>query len=174
MYSLKRQVNAIVILAHHASTDCGIIQIHSSLSLKKNDNNIQRLISKIIARLSVLLVCLTAFLIEKATCHTNVEEDWNLFIRICTEVNCTKGASQKARIALNKYLYAFKEPQTQYLAFSVSISFTGKFSIVTCVTYHFISSISCYEKFVPIVANLKVLNDFGVHFTTTSRPTCII
>ncbi|KAL7315613.1 hypothetical protein PS15m_004809 [Mucor circinelloides] len=74
--------------------------LKSSLSLKKNDNNIQRLI-------------------KKATCHTNVEEDWNLFIRICTEVNCTKGASQKARIALNKYLYAFKEPQTQYLAFSL-------------------------------------------------------
>lgn len=60
-------------------------------------------------------------LIEKATHHTNVDEDWDLFIKICTEVNCTKGASQKARIALSKYLSAFNEPQTQYLAFSVSI-----------------------------------------------------
>ncbi|KAL9552032.1 hypothetical protein MBANPS3_003977 [Mucor bainieri] len=73
--------------------------LKSSLSFK-NDNDVQRLI-------------------KKATHHTNVDEDWNLFIKICTEVNCTKGASQKARVALSKYLCAFNEPQTQYLALSL-------------------------------------------------------
>ncbi|CAO3653719.1 unnamed protein product [Mucor fragilis] len=74
--------------------------LKSSLSFKKNGQDVQRLI-------------------KKATHHTNVDEDWDLFIKICTEVNCTKGASQKARIALSKYLSAFNEPQTQYLAFSL-------------------------------------------------------
>ncbi|KAL0144023.1 hypothetical protein V8B55DRAFT_1482805 [Mucor lusitanicus] len=74
--------------------------LKNSLSFRRNDDDVQRLI-------------------KKATHHTNVDEDWNLFIKICTEVNCTKGANHKARIALSKYLCAFKEPQTQYLAFSL-------------------------------------------------------
>ncbi|GAN06407.1 hypothetical protein MAM1_0122d05889 [Mucor ambiguus] len=74
--------------------------LKSSLSFKKHNNDVQQLI-------------------KKATHYTNVDEDWNLFIKICTQINCTKGASEKARVALIKNLYAFEEPQTQYLAFSL-------------------------------------------------------
>jgi hypothetical protein len=55
--------------------------------------------------------------------------EWQDFITICKEINYTANASKKARMVIQKQLKEYKEPQTQFLTLSVSISFSVSKSI---------------------------------------------